>query len=144
VIGLEKLFKNKKALSPVVASIILIAVTVSVSIVVAAWMGTLTFSFTNPTYKIEVTKVEFPVRNIISLTVNNIGTGWIEIGGVYVNNDWETITSPQLPLSLDAGSIAVLNITYTWTPQYNYQVKLSLYTGGDFIYYYKDAVAPAG
>ena len=36
---------QKKPLSPVVASIILIAVTVGVSIGVAWWMGALTFSF---------------------------------------------------------------------------------------------------
>ncbi|MEM2280727.1 MAG: archaellin/type IV pilin N-terminal domain-containing protein, partial [Candidatus Bathyarchaeia archaeon] len=41
-----KLFRSRKALSPVVASIILIAVTVAVSIAVAAWMGALTFTFT--------------------------------------------------------------------------------------------------
>jgi flagellin-like protein len=40
-----KMLRSKKALSPVVASIILIAVTVAVSIAVAAWMGALTFSF---------------------------------------------------------------------------------------------------
>jgi flagellin-like protein len=40
-----KILKSKKALSPVVASIILIAVTVAVSIAVAAWMGALSFSF---------------------------------------------------------------------------------------------------
>ena len=37
--------KSKRALSPVVASIILIAVTVAVSIAVAAWMGALTVGF---------------------------------------------------------------------------------------------------
>jgi flagellin-like protein len=36
---------NRRALSPVVASIILIAVTVAVSIAVAAWMGAITFTF---------------------------------------------------------------------------------------------------
>jgi flagellin-like protein len=36
---------NRRALSPVVASIILIAVTVAVSIAVAAWMGALTVGF---------------------------------------------------------------------------------------------------
>jgi flagellin-like protein len=43
---MKKLWKNVKALSPVVAAIILIAVTVAVSIAVAAWMGALTFTFT--------------------------------------------------------------------------------------------------
>ena len=40
---MKKLFRNKKVLSPVVAAIILIAVTVAVSIAVATWMGALTF-----------------------------------------------------------------------------------------------------
>ncbi len=39
------MLKQSRALSPVVASIILIAATVAVSISVAAWMGALTFTF---------------------------------------------------------------------------------------------------
>ena len=42
---MKRLLKSRKALSPVVAAIILIAVTVAVSIAVAAWMGALTFTF---------------------------------------------------------------------------------------------------
>ncbi|MEA2089743.1 MAG: archaellin/type IV pilin N-terminal domain-containing protein, partial [Thermoproteota archaeon] len=42
---MKKLLKTKKGLSPVIAAIILIAVTVAVSIAVAAWMGALTFTF---------------------------------------------------------------------------------------------------
>ena len=42
---MKKLWRSRKALSPVIAAIILIAVTVAVSIAVAAWMGALTFSF---------------------------------------------------------------------------------------------------
>jgi flagellin-like protein len=47
---LRKIRKNAKALSPVVASIILIAVTVAVSIAVAAWMGALTVGFMEQTH----------------------------------------------------------------------------------------------
>ena len=43
--NLRTIKKNAKALSPVVASIILIAVTVAVSVVVAAWMGGMTLGF---------------------------------------------------------------------------------------------------
>ncbi len=50
--------RSRKALSPVVASIILIAVTVAVSIAVAAWMGALTFSFT-ATEQINITNMNF-------------------------------------------------------------------------------------
>ena len=49
--------RSRKALSPVIASIILIAVTVAVSIAVAAWMGALTIRFIEPETPIE--KVHF-------------------------------------------------------------------------------------
>jgi flagellin-like protein len=38
-------FSSKKGLSPVIASIILIAVIVAVSIAAATWMGSMSFSF---------------------------------------------------------------------------------------------------
>jgi len=49
-----KFLKSRKALSPVVAAIILIAVTVAVSISVAAWMGALAFTF------MKISKILFP------------------------------------------------------------------------------------
>ena len=62
-----KILRSKKALSPVVASIILIAVTVAVSIAVAAWMGALTFTFMK-TEEISFT-AEVWGRNYINMTM---------------------------------------------------------------------------
>ncbi len=55
---IRKLRKNAKALSPVVASIILIAVTVAVSIAVAAWMGALVVG-QMATEELKITNCEF-------------------------------------------------------------------------------------
>jgi flagellin-like protein len=73
-----KMLKSKKALSPVVASIILIAVTVAVSIAVAAWMGALTFTFMG-TEALDIQNCQFKGisgdgANTIELTVKNTGT----------------------------------------------------------------------
>jgi flagellin-like protein len=75
---MKKLWKGKKALSPVVAAIILIAVTVAVSIAVAAWMGALTFTFMG-TEQLEIQGATFSgtsgaANNTIVLTVQNTGT----------------------------------------------------------------------
>lgn len=51
---MKKVLKSKKALSPVVAAIILIAVTVAVAIAVAAWMGALNIGFMDSNTKIEI------------------------------------------------------------------------------------------
>lgn len=134
-----KILKSKKALSPVVASIILIAVTVAVSIAVAAWMGALTFTFT-ATEQVQVTNMEFlGTNNIIRLTVNNTGTSPVTINEVWVNNFKQTNTSPTLPRTISANSGLLLNVTYTWTTGYNYQVKLVSSKGNTFLY---SAVAP--
>jgi len=75
---MKKLLKSKKALSPVVAAIILIAVTVAVSIAVAAWMGSLTFTFME-TEQLSITGVTFtdniaPADDIITVNVQNTGS----------------------------------------------------------------------
>ena len=71
---MKRLFKSRKALSPVVAAIILIAVTVAVSIAVAAWMGALTFTFMD-TELLEIQGVAFNAGNAnVTLTVLNPGT----------------------------------------------------------------------
>ena len=53
----RKFRKSAKALSPVIATIILIAVTVAVSVVVAAWMGALTIGFMGNSEQAKVTNV---------------------------------------------------------------------------------------
>ena len=56
---LRKIKKNSKALSPVVASIILIAVTVAVSVVVAAWMGGMTIGLMGNAEQATITNIGF-------------------------------------------------------------------------------------
>ena len=85
-----KILRSRKALSPVIATIILIAVTVAVSIAVAAWMGALTFSFT-ATEQGQITQLQFvtpPVATpgYILVTFNNTGTSTITITQLWVNN----------------------------------------------------------
>jgi len=78
--------RSRKALSPVVASIILIAVTVAVSIAVAAWMGALTFNFM-ATEQGQVTNLEFSTAlQNVTITFKNTGTSPITINEVWINN----------------------------------------------------------
>jgi flagellin-like protein len=64
---IRKLKKNAKALSPVVASIILIAVTVAVSIAVAAWMGALVVGQMS-TEEVKITNVDFTGADAVLTT----------------------------------------------------------------------------
>jgi flagellin-like protein len=134
-----KILKSRKALSPVVASIILIAVTVAVSIAVAAWMGALTFTFM-ATEQIQITNMSFGT-SWIAVTVNNTGTSPVTVNEAWVNNVKQSTFNPSnaLPQNIAANAGYVLNITTTVTNGNNYQVKLVSSKGNQFLY---SAVAP--
>jgi len=114
-----KILKNKKALSPVVASIILIAVTVAVSIAVAAWMGALTFSFMGGAEQLQVGN---PwgwncTTGTVYINVTNNGGSTIVLNSARVGDnlasiveDWSSVNTTK-PLTLAAGERASVQIT---------------------------------
>lgn len=118
-----KILKSKKALSPVVASIILIAVTVAVSIAVAAWMGALTFSFMGGTEQVRISYVQWPSDNTIYITVDNEGTAAVTLKRAYVNNVLITDANTNCTnVSIDPGKSELCSITYTWEPGQTYDI----------------------
>jgi flagellin-like protein len=136
---LRKIRKSAKALSPVVASIILIAVTVAVSIAVAAWMGALTVGFMG-TEELKITSMRF-TDTTITIVANNTGTSPVTINEVWVNNS--PIAAGDVTgegVSIAANSGTSFAITYTVVDGYNYQVKLVSSKGNTFMY---TAVAPS-
>ncbi len=111
-----KILKNRKALSPVVASIILIAVTVAVSIAVAAWMGALTFNFMGIRTN-EISKCTWSwTRQNIRFEHKNTGTnGTLTITQVLVNYASSGVTQPTvLPYILKASASVTLTVGYTY------------------------------
>ena len=75
---LRKIKKNTKALSPVIASIILIAVTVAVSVVVAAWMGGMSLGLMNNAEQVTASNPVF-TANTVTLTLRNTGASSVTI-----------------------------------------------------------------
>jgi flagellin-like protein len=128
---------SKKALSPVVASIILIAVTVAVSIAVAVWMGALTTGFM-ATEQLQITSVTFNSDNTTSIFVTNTGTTPVTVTEVHINNGNNVLNSST---TVYANKPATpLNVTLAWSPGNNYQIKLLTSKGNTFMY---TAIAPS-
>ena len=90
--------QDNKALSPVVAAIILIAVTVAVSIAAAAWMGSLTTN-TMEVNELTITKVEFTIGDTptgrVIVFVQNSGTSDVTVHRIRVNGENENIWSSE-------------------------------------------------
>jgi flagellin-like protein len=126
---LRKIRKNAKALSPVVASIILIAVTVAVSIAVAAWMGALTVGFMGSS-SVTINNVAF-ATNSMTLTMKNTGTKSVTIESIRVNNNAVTATitwGPANNSTIAAGETGkTAQFAYSWDAGNPY--KIDLYDG---------------
>ncbi len=124
---IRKLKKNAKALSPVVASIILVAVTVAVSIAVAVWMGALSTGFMQ-TEQVAFGTITFQAGDTgsVQVAVKNTGTSAVTISEVYLNGAAITaLTTPsEAPFTIQANGQQTLNFTAAITAGGNYEVKL--------------------
>jgi len=119
---LRKIKKNSKALSPVIASIILIAVTVAVSVVVAAWMGGMTIGLMGNAEQASIANIAFGT-NQIDVLVQNSGSTTVNITQAYVNGVGATITNSQ-PWSVDKSSSTTFHVTSSLSAGTSYQIKL--------------------
>jgi flagellin-like protein len=130
-----KILRSRKALSPVVASIILIAVTVAVSIAVAAWMGALTFNFM-ATEEVKITNVAFVGSGAtVNVTMLNTGTTSVTLSEIWIGSN-KTLVTDLIP----ANGNLTKPIAFTWINGYNYQIKVMTMKGNQ---YYYNAIAPS-
>ncbi len=134
--------KSKRALSPVVASIILIAVTVAVSIAVAAWMGALTINFMGAE-QLKITNVQFATASPgVTLTVRNTGDTPVTIQDVYVGSN--LITGPLVYMNgttvltnaviAPNGVLTIGAAQQAWQSGTSYQFKVVSAKGNPFVY----------
>jgi flagellin-like protein len=127
---LRKIRKSTKALSPVVASIILIAVTVAVSIAVAAWMGALTVGFMG-TEELKITNVQFSGTDSIAITVKNTGSTSATVSEVYINNGNDLLDTDAV---IAENAQQTITVTQAWAAGSSYQVRIVTTKGNPFVY----------
>jgi len=137
---MKKLLKSKKALSPVVAAIILIAVTVAVSIAVAAWMGALTFTFMK-TEELKITSVTFQagsgnVTDRATISVTNTGANSLTISSVTVDDVAQTPTYGSTISGgvANKGVSGTITISFDWTSGYKYTFAVLTTSGNKYTY----------
>jgi archaeal type IV pilus assembly protein PilA len=122
----RKFKKNAKALSPVVASIILIAVTVAVSVVVAAWMGGMTIGLMGNAEQASIANVAFPSATKIDVLIQNSGSTTVNITQAYINGFSAAMnaTSPSVVKSSATTIQLTLPESGTLSAGTSYQIKL--------------------
>ena len=134
---IRKIKKNSKALSPVVASIILIAVTVAVSVVVAAWMGGMTIGLMGNAEQVSVSNVVFANDHSVTLTIRNTGGATITISTATVDGTAATTLTAPTDLNVAKGASKDFTITVasgTFHAGAQYELKLVTAKGTTVVY----------
>ena len=119
---LNKIIKSRKGLSPVVAAIILIAVTVAVSIAVAAWMGSMAVSDMKVS-ELTITQLEFTDDSVV-VYVSNTGTSDVTVHRIRINGENIGAWSAETSNTIRAGTSEILRATLEVTEAAKYSVML--------------------
>ena len=127
------ILRNKKALSPVVSAIILIAVTVAVAIAATTWLGSISFSFIKTEEVNVIDQTWGSDISYVDLSVRNVGTDPVKISGVQVNK--EVITNISFETgseTISAGESAVIRVDYNFVSGTKYELSIATATGNIF------------
>lgn len=130
---IPKILRSKKAISPILATLLLVVIAVSAIVVTYAWMTTYIGNTTNQAsampYK---ANVAFGSK-AITIDIGNSGTANTEILNVYIGLSetaaTKQTTKPVTPIALNAGEISSFTVTYTWTAGETYYFKIVTASG---------------
>ena len=120
----SRIVRNKRALSPVIATVVLVAVTIVVAVAVSYWMGGIAGLYTR-FEKIEIVK-SYAVKEsngnfTVTIELKNSGSADATIQYVLVNgrplDDYDTnmTISPSLPASIPIGQSQAFTISINGT-----------------------------
>ena len=124
---MKKVLRNRKGLSPVVAAVVLMGVTVAVSVAVASWMGSLSTNYME-IKELSIVDVEFIIGDMstgrIIVNVNNFGTGDITIHRIDVNGKVAEVWSADSSETVKIGSAETFTITQVVSESTKYGITM--------------------
>jgi flagellin-like protein len=129
--SIKKVLTSKKAISPILATLLLIVIAVAAIVITYAWittyMGTTTQQAGFIPYKANVNFASGTPKNI-TIDVGNSGTSSGQVVQVYIGTSATALdsktTDPVTPITVAAGSIESFNVTYPWSAGETYYFKV--------------------
>lgn len=126
----KNVLKSRKAISPILATLLLIVIAVAAIVVTYAWIMTYMSSAGQQAgvilYKANVNFYASGTK--IDIDIGNSGTSDTQIIQVYVGTSSTALenktTTPALPITLLKGSIARATVSYNWTAGETYYFKI--------------------
>ena len=129
---MKKIKPNRKGITPVLSSLLLTVIAVAgMSIAVTATYVITDGLHDNMGERLIVEDVWFNQDQIL-IYIRNIGKIAFKIDSVYVNNINQSFES----LELEMKNHGWLNVTYNWTPDTPYEIKIITKRGTNIVDYY--------
>jgi FlaG/FlaF family flagellin (archaellin) len=123
--------RGKAGISPVVATVILVAVAIVIAIAVAFWASGLVGVFTR-FEKLEIVSAVMTGGNTFQVVIRNTGSADSAIIQVVVQG--RAIGTPSSPFTLGVGQSRTCTVTVTPPPPPGVTVELSFYSSGGKTY----------
>jgi flagellin-like protein len=127
----RNVLKSRKAISPILATLLLIVIAVAAIVVTYAWIMTyMTSAGQQAGVRLFKLNVNFYTQDStkIDIDVGNSGTSDTQIILLYAGTSSTTLqnqtTTPTLPAALRAGSTQRITINYNWTSGVTYYFKV--------------------
>ena len=124
--------RSRSGISPVVATVILVAISIVIAIAVAFWATGLVGVFTR-FEKIEVTAAYYDTTEKgVVLMVKNTGSAAATIDDIYVNGKPSSIASftpSDIPLTLDVGQNTTITVTGSFISGVTYELAVHTASG---------------
>ncbi|MCD6262898.1 DUF4352 domain-containing protein [Candidatus Bathyarchaeota archaeon] len=122
--------KDKRAVSPVIATVILVAVAITVAVAVAYWMGGIAGMYTK-FEKVEILSAYAPLNTTghywnVTLVLKNTGSAEATLIDAYVNNVPIDQYSPAITWAWDDPSSGYTNVTDSITIESGQEVTVYL------------------
>ena len=136
---MRSIFKSKKGISPILATLLLIVIAVAAVIVTYAWVMTFTTSTTNNAGAVlTVENVRFhniSTTDYVEVTLRNSGISDAQVASVYAGTSTSnlvnqaSVTHNPTTQIVAAGSTLNITITYDWTDGTTYYFKIGTEEG---------------
>ena len=129
------MLKSKKAITPILATLLLIIIAVAAIVVTYAWIMTYISSTTGQAGVIlKKDAVSWPDTTTITIYVRNTGTADATIDAVYIGTSSTnlilipdvnvTYSPPSKVILKDGGTITIMINDHSWTPQTTYYFRI--------------------
>jgi flagellin-like protein len=128
-----KILRNKRAVSPVLSSLLLIVIAVAAMSIAITATYVITGNLHDTMGERFVVEDAWFTTGKISFYLRNVGKVAIKIAAVYVNHTSQSFT----PLDLEVDDHGWLNVTYSWKSDSVYYVNIVTSRGTSVVDYYE-------